>query len=282
MIAYWVEQGLVLADQFREGNVPAGMGNAEFVEYALGMLPEGVVKVYMRADSALYDHKTLRLCDRRGVEFAVSADMTGQLRQEIGKLPASAWKPLKNRNGTAGEMGRMWAEVPYVPDDPVAKKGERPFRYLAIRLPLKRVQHDLFEPKPEHEYVAIVTNREGPGDELIHWHREKCGTVEHAHDRIKNDVGGRLFPSRRFGANAAWYRLAIIALNLQRAMQVVGLPEQWREHRPQTLRYRLWNRGGRVVRHARRLVVLVSQMAASLLPVYVGVRVAMAAVHLLC
>ena len=273
VIVHWAEQGLIAHDQFRDGNVPAAMGNREVLASALANLPADIRKKYVRGDSALYDHEVLRFLDREGVEFAVSADMTRQLRTEICKLPAGDWNPLRRADGSPGEPGRMWAEVPFVPDDPVARKGERPFRYLAIRLPPKPRQLELFEPpSATEEYVAVVTNRDLPGEELIHWHRGKCGTVEHAHDQIKHDVGGRLMPSSVFGANAAWYRLAILALNPYRAMSLVALPEDWRSERLGTIRFRLLNRAGRVIRHSRRYVLVLSQLALPLLHTYLQAR----------
>ncbi len=273
VIVYWAEQGLVVHDQFRDGNVPAAMGNREVLECALANLPDGLQEKYVRGDSALYDHEVLRFLDREGVSFAVSADMTQQLKAEIQKLPAGDWRLLDRRDGSAGEPGRRWAEVPFVPDDPVARKGERPFRYWAIRLPPKPRQLELFEPpSTTEEYVAVVTNRELPGDELIHWHRGKCGTVEHAHDQIKHDVGARLMPSSAFGANAAWYRLAILALNLYRAMSLLALPEDWRSERLETIRFRLLNRAGRVISHSRRYVLVLSQLALPLLDICLHAR----------
>jgi hypothetical protein len=275
VVAYWVEQRLVVADQFRDGNVPAGMGNADFVRTALARLPEEVRERYLRADSALYDQRLMRDLDRAGVGFAISADLTVELRAEIGRLPATAWAPLAKADGTPGEPGRQWAEVAFVPDDPTARKGERPYRYLAIKLPAKSRQGDLFDPPPP-EYVALVTNRTGPGDALIHWHREKCGTIEHVHDWIKHDVGGRYFPSSAFGANAAWYRLAVLALNLFQALSTLALPEAWRGERLGTIRFRWLNRAGRVIRHARRYLVVLSHLAAGLLTVCCDVRLALA------
>jgi len=155
--------------------------------------------------------------DRAGVGSAISADLTVELRAEIGRLAAAAWQPLAKADGTPGEPGRLWAEVPFVPDDPTARKGERPCRYLVIKLPSRERQGDFFDPPPP-EYVALVTNRSGPGDALTHWHREKCGTIEHVHDWIKHDVGAEHFPCGAFGANAAWYRLALLALNVFQAV----------------------------------------------------------------
>lgn len=276
VVAYWVEQRLVVADQFRDGNVPAGMGNADFVRQALAALPPDVRERFVRGDSALYDQRLMRDLDRDGVGFAIGADVTPPLHAAIEALPPGAWEELRNRDGSPGEPGRCWAEVAFVPEDPTARKGEWPYRYLAIKLPPKLRQGELFEPAPQREYVAVVTNREGRGDELIHWHREKCGTVEHVHDWIKHDVGGRHFPSSAFGANAAWYRLSILALNLYQALATLALPQAWRGERLSTARFRWLNRAGRVIRHARRYVMVLSHLAAGLLTVCLEARAALA------
>jgi hypothetical protein len=277
VIVVWSEQKLIVHDQFRDGNVPAGMGNIGVLKAALEALPQGVSKKYVRGDSALYEHKTLRFLDREGVHFAISADLTAELRKEIDALPKKSWHPLQPREGGVAKEERSWAEVPFVPDDREARKGERPFRYIAIKLPPKTVQLDLFEPVLQERYVAIVTNRDLPADELIHWHREKCGTVEKMHDHLKHDVGARLFPSSVFGANAAWYRLAILALNLYVAMAHLSLPQDCIGERLSTARFRFLNRAGRVIRHARRYLVVLSQLAVPLATTYVGVREALKA-----
>jgi hypothetical protein len=273
----WQEQDLIIHDEFRDGNVPAGMGNVGVLEAALEALPKGLSKIYVRGDTALYEQKLLRFLDRQDIEFGISADLTRELRQEIEKLDEKAWKRLESRDGGVAKEEKWWAEVPFVPEEPGARKGERPFRYVAIRLPPKLVQLDLFEKPPETRYVSIVTNRDLPGPELIHWQREKCGTIEQVHDRLKHDVGARLFPSGKFGANAAWYRLAILALNLFVAMKHVALPEEWQTERLPTARFRFFNRAGRVIRHARRYMIVLSHLALPLGEIYLEVRQALAA-----
>ena len=53
-------------------------------------------------------------------------------------------------------------------------------------------------------------SREGKGDQLIRWHRQKAGTIEHRHDETKNGLGAGVLPGAEFGANAAWYRLSML------------------------------------------------------------------------
>jgi len=76
LIVTWAETGLVAADQFRDGNVPAGKGIAGLVDEAYEGLPshpEGWV-VRVRSDSAAYERGVLDHWDGKGWKFAVSAD----------------------------------------------------------------------------------------------------------------------------------------------------------------------------------------------------------------
>jgi hypothetical protein len=63
----WAEQDVVLADEFRDGNVPAGTGNRRVVERALAALPSGVAEVRLRGDSALYEQALLRWLEGKGI-----------------------------------------------------------------------------------------------------------------------------------------------------------------------------------------------------------------------
>jgi hypothetical protein len=52
VLVLWVEQDVILADEFRDGNVPAGSGNRRVVEKTLAALPGGIAG-YPRPDSPL-------------------------------------------------------------------------------------------------------------------------------------------------------------------------------------------------------------------------------------
>jgi hypothetical protein len=86
----WAETGLVLAEEFRQGNVLAGTDIKRMVDEAFEMLPAGEWKVKVRSDSAAYQQDVLDHWHGRGWHFAVSADMSVQLRQVIEALPADA------------------------------------------------------------------------------------------------------------------------------------------------------------------------------------------------
>lgn len=254
VVALWAEQDVILADEFRDGNIPAGSGNRRLVERAVAALPPGVDQILVRADSAAYEHELLRWLDARGFGYAISADMSRELAAAIRTLPDHAWRIERED----GEAIRHWAEVAYVPSDGVAAKDRpAPPRYLVSRVSHK--QGRLFADGSEVKHFAIVTNRPDPdggtGLDLIRWHRRKAGTIEHTHHVLTNELAAEALPSQRFGANAAWFRLNVMLYNLLSAFKRVALPPELHDARPKRLRFVLLNGIGKVVRHARETVL---------------------------
>jgi hypothetical protein len=94
-----------------------------------------------------------------------------------------------------------------------------------------------------------------PGNELIRWHRQRCGDSEQAHAVLKDDLAGGRLPSQYFGANAAWWQIVILAYNLQVLMQRQLLGGSWATKRLKAVRFAIINLAGRVVYHARRLSI---------------------------
>lgn len=255
VLVLWAEQDVILHDQFRDGHVPAGCGNVRVLEQAVANLPQGVTQIRLRADSALYETAVLRWCedaDRR-IEYAISADLSDPLKAEIRRLPEAAWQ-LEQEEPDAV---RHWAEVPYVPDDGDHRKA-RPCvrRYLAVRVQTR--QGHLFADGSSVHYFAVVTNRTEDGLPILQWHRDKAGTVEHAHHVLKNELAAAALPSGKFGANAAWFRLNVLTYNLLTALKRLTLPGDLRTARPKRLRFLLFNTVGKVVAHARRTLLRLS------------------------
>ncbi len=256
MLVVWAETHLVLSDEFRDGNVPAGKDIARMVDGAYASLPyrEEGWKVAVRSDSAAYDREVLDHWDERGWRFAVSADMSRQLRAEIDNLAPQEWQLWEVEQGG---FVREWAEVPYVPSRTTEKKDAKPYRYLAIRV--RSPQGVLFNDGTKVKCFAVVTNDwEMEGRALLEWQRGKAGTVEHVNRVIKDELAGGVYPSGKFGANAAWLRLQVITHNLLEMLKAVALDEEYRRARPKRLRFRVFTQFGRVVRHARTSFIRLS------------------------
>lgn len=267
----WAEQDLVVADEFRDGNVPAGKDNLRLIQRAFTSLPAWVSEMRFRADTACYEEEVLKwLADPRRVGgpagkigFTISADMTAQLRalcedvlsaDSPGSSDLPRWTMLDD---TRADETAEWAEVEFTPGD--WSKEAQPLRYLVLRF-LRR-QGKLFSSGETVKHLAVVTNREGDGAELIRWHWKKAGTIEHLHDETKNDLGAGVFPCAGFGANAAWYRLTMLTYNILTAIKRRTLPANEQRSKAKRVRFLLFDVAARITVHAHRMFVHVKQAA---------------------
>jgi len=104
----------------------------------------------------------------------------------------------------------------------------------------------------------VRTNRhELDAAELVRWHRQKAGTIEHVHRVLKDELGAGVLPSARFGANAAWFRINALTFNVLTVLKRRALPERFREARPKRLRYELFTLAGELAVHQSQLSVRV-------------------------
>ena len=97
------------------------------------------------------------------------------------------------------------------------------------------------------------------GESIIHWHRERCGRSEQAHTILKTDLGGGKLPSAKFGANAAWWWISVLSLNLHRIMSRLILDKTWENTRMKAIRFHLINIPARVLEHGRQIYIRVSE-----------------------
>ena len=281
MLAVWAETGLVLADQFRDGNVPAQMDPLEVAQRAFAAVPSSVSEYYYRGDSACHESNLLNwLRDEKRaggpqgrIGFALSARMSQALHAAIEAVPEEAWDPYGEPHP---QEIRECAEVPFVPGEKSEKKDTQPLRYVAIRI--RNKQGEMFEDGSRVRHFAVLSNRwELTAAQLIEWHRGKAGTIELVHDVIKNELGGGVLPSKYFGANAAWLRLAVISHNVLTALKRLALPPELATARPKRLRFLIFNTPGRLVYHARRLVLRLAAEAEWIAAYREGLRLLLAA-----
>ena len=93
------------------------------------------------------------------------------------------------------------------------------------------------------------------GEKIIRWQRKRSGKAEEIHHILKEELGGGHVPSKRFGANAAWWTIAVLALNLHNLMKRHLLPEEYGKSRPKSIRFLLYTMVGKIVTHGRRTVL---------------------------
>jgi hypothetical protein len=267
MLALWAEMDLAVADEFRDGNVGAHTELLGVTKRAFAALPETVEEFCFRGDSACYEQTLLRWLRNRRREdgpagfigFAVSARMSESLQDKIRMLPDAGWRPYREDTQVTCE----YAELPW---DPLERKvGEvlDPVRYLVIRV--RRRQGGLFEDGSLTRHYAVVTNRfDFDGQRLLEWQREKAGSIEALHHALKNELAAGVMPCARFGANAAWLRLAVIAHNVLTGLKRVALKPEYLRARPKRLRFQIFCSPGKLIHHARSVMAKVQRKAAEL------------------
>ena len=252
MIALWAEGDLIVADQFRDGNVPAKQEPLSCARMAFEALPDTVCERYFRGDSACYETDLLQWLsaeDRHSqpggrIGFAISAMMSTELATASRAVAEHDWVTFDEEPDGSK---RQWAEVDFVPSQRYEHKHSQPLRYVGLRI--LKPQGSLFADGSDQHYHAVVTNLDWDGARLLSWHREKAGTVEHVHDELKNALAAGHMPSQRFAVNAAWLKLAALSYNIASAIRGLCLSRQERTARFKRYRLLMVNVAGRMSRN---------------------------------
>jgi hypothetical protein len=270
---WWAEQDMMLLSEFRDGNVPAGYEQTRVLDEALGLLPPGVKAVRLRADTAGNEHELLLYCEsgqnkRFGrIEFAMGCDVTAEFKKAVRAVSKEDWHPIYRMQGDKRvKTAREWAEVCFVPNAIGRSLNLPTYRYIATRealadqpLPgMKGEQPRLPFPTMvwkgiTHKVFGLVTNMDWEGEKLIKFHDGRCGKCEEAHKILKEDFGGGKLPSKEFGANAAWWQMAILAMNLNSIMKRLVLGGSWANKRMKAIRFSIIRVAGRIALKGRQV-----------------------------
>jgi hypothetical protein len=240
LLAVIAETGEVIHSRLREGRATAGRGGGSFARQALARLGRlGTIdEVVVRADSGFYAEKVVTACQAHGARFSISVRLQKSHHELIAAIPEEAWTPIPYWLEGAADV----AEIAY---QPFGKN--RTYRFIVRRVaPTPGSQ--LWLKGLAYSYFAFITDREGEMLELEADHRQHAA-VENVIRDLKYGLALNHMPSGKFGANAAWLALNVIAHNLTRWMGRLGgfaiaCLKAWR------LRY--FALPGRLVEHGRR------------------------------
>ncbi len=279
MNAYWNEQQMILFSEFRDGNVPPSYKITEFVKESFSYLPKGINKLFLRSDSAGYNHELMNYCENKGIKFSISSKISKIMKEEVKVLGDNHWSKIKitreqmyRSKFSNEEFGWEWTELEHISEHPQAGN----YRYIAIRskIPEERYLFEEVVPvsvgesgddKTKKQYRkngtrynlrVIVTNRyDIDGEGLFHWHNKRCGYSEQVHDVMKNEFGGGQLPSDKFGANAFWWLMMIYSLNIIQLYKTLMLDNCWRSRRMKAFRLHFIYLSGRIIERSCTLFV---------------------------
>jgi hypothetical protein len=241
MVGNLAENGLVLGDEFREGNESPGSRNLEFIKYCIEQMPRGKRVKALRADAASYQADILNFCDERGMQFGIGADLDEAVVRAIKALPESEWHPY--RGGHIAETVHCM------------NRTQKAFRLIVVRRPY---QKGLFgEEEMKLSYRAIASNRRDAADVVMDWYHQRGECSENRIKELKIGFGMERMPCGQTAANAMFFRIGAMAYNICRLFVLKTLAVGWHKHQVHSLRWRLFQTPGKVVDHANRVYLKV-------------------------
>ncbi len=216
LFAVMAGTGDVVHCRQRGGNAHSGRGAAGFLTETFNRLRAAGAggPITLRADSGFYSGAVATACRRAGVRYSITAKLNKALHKVIAKIPDDAWTP-----------------IPYFVDGG-ADVAETTYRPFGPKAPLVRLIVRRTKPTPgsqlallvDYAFHAFVTDRVGATIYLEADHRRHA-VVEDAIRDLKYGVGINHMPSGRFGANAAWLGINVMAHNLARWTSRLGAGE---------------------------------------------------------
>jgi len=233
IVGHIAENGLVLGDEFREGNVTPAARNLAFVKYCVRQMPKGKSIKFLRSDSAAYQADIINYCESEGIEFAIGADLDEAVLQAIRAIPDKDWKSYKN-----GYIAETIHSM---------NKTKDAFRLIVIR---RTYQSNIFAQEDVSvKYTVIATNRMESAEDVVKWYNQRGECSENRIKELKIGFGMERMPCGQFEANATFFRIGVVAYNLFRLFILKALATSWHRHQVQTVRWRLYQIAGKIVFH---------------------------------
>ena len=236
LVGHIAENGLAIDHEFREGNAAPAAGNLEFVQACERAMPKDKKIKAVRADSAAYQAKVLNYCEETGKLFAIGADQDAAVKAVIATIPQGAWKTFRD-----GEI----AETVHC-----MNKTGKAFRLIVMR---RAQEQDLFEDRSPYRYHAIASNRANEdAAATMEWYSQRGDASENRIKDLKVGFGMEYMPCGSFQANAVFFAIGVLTYNLYLGFRSDALGSGWERSQVQTVRWRLFQTAGKIVRHGRQ------------------------------
>lgn len=225
--------------------MPRQHGTSNPSRRATHTCPKGHRIAHVRRGSAGYQADIVNCCEDTGKTFAIGGWLDGSTQQAIAGIREGNWKSYADC-AVAKALHRM-------------NETRKAFRLIAVKY--KR-QAELFDDAPK--YHVIVSNRAESTADTLHWYRQRRETSEKGIKELKIGFGMERLPYGPFAANAAFFRIGVIAHNLFVLFKHAALSTDWQRHQVVAVRWRLFHLPGQVLRHAGSWVLQVAADAVDL------------------
>lgn len=246
LLAFVSETKMVANAWLRPGNTAASSNCEAFMdetfEHSLGGQQVGLV----RADSGFYTEKILNFLEARALNYIIAVRCYSNIKRSIYGL--KDWVEICD--------GIEVCEFIHQSE----QKAAKPRRHFVVRKRIERRPEAggklLFEDVHEYRYSTYVTNLELPVIKIwdLYNGRADC---ENRIKELKQDFGLESFCLKDFWATEASFRWIMVAYNLMRLFQHVGL-NQRKNRTLKTLKAQCFAIGAWTSEHARKTVLKLS------------------------
>jgi len=246
----------------RPGNVHDSNGAEQFMLSCFNEAKTHLKNTLLesRMDSAFFNQKILFMFNRKNVKFTAS-------------VPFERFPQLKKMIEDRKRWRKIDGQWSYFETSWKPKSWDTCYRFVFIRKKTKKqhkgmLQLHLFEPRDfNYEYKVIVTNKTESAKTVILFHNGR-GSQECIFGDAKNDAALDVIPSRRLAGNQLFTLCTMMAHNLSREIQMLAAPSapralpkrpaSWTFEKLDTLRHRIIQRAGRLIRPQGELTLTMS------------------------
>jgi len=241
IVGHLAENGLIVGEEFREGNVAPAARNLEFLKYCVRQMPKGKKIKAFRADGASYQADIVNYCNKWDIDFAIGGELDEAVLRAIYSIPETSWTPYKD--------GHIAETVHCM------NRTKKSFRIIVVRRPY---QSRLFDENDiASRYTVIATNMAGAAQEVLQWYNQRGDSSENRIKDLKIGFGMERMPCGQTKANAVFFRMGALAYNIYRLFLMKTLDKSWRKYQVRTIRWRLYQIAGKVVDHSNRIFLKV-------------------------
>jgi hypothetical protein len=252
----------VFAVLHRSGNVHDANGAKVFIVRCIEQLRKALpgVILELRMDSAFFSDEIVAMLDQAGVEYTIST-------------PFERFVALKQVIEAQRRWQRLDADSEYVELQWQPKSWPQARRFVLVRRRSKiqhkgPVQLDLFVPyEYGYEFKVVLTNKRVGAATVVPFHNGR-GSQEGIFAELKTDNQMDYVPTRTWRGNQVYLLAAVLAHNLNRELHMrvrqpvrttqPKRPALWEFEQLDTLRKRIIQRAGRLIRPKGKLTLSMS------------------------
>jgi len=225
----------------RPGNVHSAERWREILETIVERYQKRRMRLLFRADAAFAKPEVYEYLEPRDIGYAIRLPANEVLQEHIKHL-------LKRPVGRPPKKSIIW----YHDFRYQAGSWNRPRRVVA------KVEWHRGELFPRVGF--IVTNLSAKAKGVVHFYNGR-GTAEQWIKEGKYALNWTRLSCHRFVANQVRLQLFILAYNLGNFLRRLGLPKAVKDWSLRSLQVKLIKMGGRIVRHARRIIFQLAEVA---------------------